>query len=75
MNAVECLLKSENFSVAARLDPWSPDAPAWLKLAAAWRVRAVEDNRGIVQSSRALLKRKGDIELWHAIVAPAASRH
>jgi hypothetical protein len=74
MNAVECLPKSENLSVAARLDPWSPDAPAWLELAAAWRMRALEDNRGSSRESHALLKQKAEIELWDAI-APAARRH
>jgi hypothetical protein len=79
MNAVECLLKSENFSAAARLDPLSPDAPVWLELAAAWRIRALEEDHGIAkwgiaQESHALLERKAEIELWDAI-APAARRH
>jgi hypothetical protein len=75
MNAVECLLKSENFSVAARLDPLSPHASTWLDLAAAWRMRAMEERHGIARGSRALLERKGEIELWHAIAAPRASCH
>jgi hypothetical protein len=75
MNTVECLLKSENFSVAARLDPLSPDAPVWLKLAAAWRIRALEENRGLVQERRAFLGRKSEIELWDDIAPPPAFRH
>jgi hypothetical protein len=74
MNAVECLLKSENFSVAARLDPLSADAPVWLELAAAWRLRALEESHGFGHGRRALLKRKAEIELWDAI-APAVRRH
>ncbi|HEV7690988.1 MAG TPA: hypothetical protein VGO52_09205 [Hyphomonadaceae bacterium] len=74
MNTVECLLKSENFSVAARLDPLSADAPVWLELAAAWRLLALEENHGMGQGRRARLERKAEIELWDAIAAPAC-RH
>jgi hypothetical protein len=74
MNAVECLLKSENFSVAARLDPLSPDAPVWLVLAAAWRMRALEEDHRLGQGRRAVMARKADIALWDAIV-PEPRRH
>jgi hypothetical protein len=75
MNTVEYLLKSENFSVAARLDPLSPAAPVWLKLAAAWRIRALEENHGVIRGRRAFLGRTSEIELWDAIAPPPAFRH
>ena len=75
MNAVECLLKSENFSVAARLDPLSPDAPVWLELAAAWRLRALEQNHDFRLGRRAVLERKAEMELWDAIAPLRARRH
>jgi hypothetical protein len=71
MNAVECLLKSENCSVAARLDPFSPDAPILLELAAAWRMRAIEESHGSAALNHGMLEREGDIELWNAIAEPA----
>jgi hypothetical protein len=74
MNAVECLLKSENLSVAAKLDPLSPDAPVWLELAAAWRIRAIEERHGFAQEHRVLMERRGEVELWHSIVAPRVVR-
>jgi hypothetical protein len=73
MNTVEYLLKSENFSVAARLDPLSPDAAVWLELAAAWRIRALEESHGFVEGRSAFLERKSEIELWDAIAEPARS--
>jgi hypothetical protein len=75
MKTVEYLLKSENFSVAARLDPLSPEAPLWLKLAAKWRIRALEENHGFVQGRCAYLGRKSEIELWEAIAPPPGFRH
>lgn len=42
LTATECLLKAENYSVAARLDPSNARLPVYLRLAALWRARAVE---------------------------------
>jgi len=75
MNIVEYLLKSENFSVAARLDPLGPEATIWLKLAAKWRIRALEENRGFVRGRRAFPERKSEIELWDSIAPPPGFRH
>lgn len=73
MNAVECLLKSENFSVAARLDPLNPEASALLELAAAWRLRAIEESHGfIMPRSGTMFEREGEIDLWRAIAEPSA---
>jgi hypothetical protein len=71
MNPVECLLKSENFSVAARLDPLSPDAQVWLQLAAAWRMRATEERCGsALHEGHCLFEKNGEVELWNAITEP-----
>lgn len=73
MNAVDCLLKSENCSVAAQLDPMSPEAPVLLELAAAWRMRAIEECHGFALPGRgAMFEREGEIDLWRAIAEPSA---
>ena len=71
MNAVECLLKSENYSAAAQLDPLCPDAQVWLELAAAWRMRAVEERHGIALRDRCFLERSGEVETWNAVIETA----
>ncbi len=42
LTATECLLKAENYSVAARLDPSVDRLLGYLRLAALWRARAIE---------------------------------
>lgn len=72
MNPIECLLKSENYSAAAQLDPLCPDAPVWLELAAAWRMRAVEARHGIALKERCFLERSGEVETWNALIEAAS---
>ncbi len=71
MSPVECLLKSENYSVAARLDPLGPDTQVWLELAAAWRMRAIEERHGIASLGHGFLERSGEVETWNALAKAA----
>jgi hypothetical protein len=74
MNPVECLLKSENYVAAAQLDPLGPDAQVWLELAAAWRMRAIEERHGIASPGHAFLERSGEIETWNALGSAGQGR-
>lgn len=74
MNPVECLLKSENYIAAAQLDPLGPDAQVWLELAAAWRMRAIEERHGMASPGHSFLERRGEIEVWNALGAPGQGR-
>ena len=69
MNPVECLLKSENYFAAAQLDPLGPDAQVWLELAAAWRMRAIEERHGMASLGHGFLERTGEVETWNALGA------
>lgn len=40
MTPTDCLLKSQNYVAAARMDPANPRVAFWLELAEVWRRRA-----------------------------------
>ena len=46
LSRVECLLKSENYAAAARLDPSNESLADYLKMAALWRARATHLRTG-----------------------------